>query len=88
MTKKITLDDFDIDNLEDIKIEFMPGCFDSFDSTQEELDELVAEITRMIKSGEFIENSHEITIDDFDSSDDLYSSPTEIELVVQKKGIH
>lgn len=29
------------------KIEFAPGCFDNFEGTQEELDELMAEITKM-----------------------------------------
>lgn len=29
-----------------IKIEFAPGCFDDFGGTQEELDELIAEITK------------------------------------------
>lgn len=28
----------------ELKIEFAPGCFDSFEGTQEELDELVKEI--------------------------------------------
>lgn len=30
-----------------LKIEFAPGCFDNFEGTQEELDELVAEIQEM-----------------------------------------
>jgi len=34
------------------EIVFMPGCFDSFEGTQEELDELVAEIKQMFESGE------------------------------------
>ena len=37
-----------------IKIEFAPGCFDNFDGTQEELDEFLAEIARMVESGEFL----------------------------------
>jgi hypothetical protein len=48
------------------KIEFAPGCFDNFDGTQEELDELVSEIHRMFKSGELEENSHEVDIEDLD----------------------
>jgi hypothetical protein len=35
-----------------LKLEFAPGCFDHFDGTQEELDEMVAEIQRMFESGE------------------------------------
>lgn len=31
----------------ELKVEFAPGCFDHFDGTQEELDELVAEIQKM-----------------------------------------
>lgn len=30
-----------------LKIEFAPGCFDSFEGTQEELDKMVAEIQDM-----------------------------------------
>lgn len=36
---------------------FAPGCFDSFDGTQEELDALMLDIQRMVESGEFMENS-------------------------------
>ena len=40
-----------------IKVEFAPGAFDHFDGTQEELDELLAEIQNMFanKSREEIE---------------------------------
>ena len=34
------------------EIVFMPGCFDSFEGTQEELDELVAEIKQIFEPGE------------------------------------
>ena len=46
-----------------IKIEFAPGCFDNFEGTQEELDELVAEITRMVESGEMLEESRQVDMD-------------------------
>lgn len=41
----------------EMKIEFAPGCFDNFEGSQEELDELVAEIQNMFanKSREEIE---------------------------------
>ena len=35
-----------------MKIEFAPGCFDNFDGTQEELDELMKQIQDMFDSGE------------------------------------
>lgn len=47
-------------NKEPMKLEFAPGCFDTFDGTQEELDELIAEIEKMVASGEFLENSEPI----------------------------
>lgn len=34
---------------------FAPGCFDNFDGTQEELDELLAEIQRLVDTGEIFE---------------------------------
>ncbi len=46
-----------------LKIEFAPGCFDHFEGTQEELDELIAEITKQFESGEFMENSKPIDMD-------------------------
>ena len=51
------------------KIEFAPGCFDQFDGTQEELDEMVAEIQRMFDNGEFEENSRLLTEDDLEDLD-------------------
>jgi hypothetical protein len=43
-------------------IEFAPGCFDSFEGTQEELDEMIAEITKAFENGE-LENSSPVDID-------------------------
>ena len=48
---------------------FTPGCFDSFDGTQEELDELVAEIQRMVNSGELFENSTALDLDELIKED-------------------
>ena len=45
------------------KIVFAPGAFDTFEGTQEELDELLAEITAAIESGEFLENSQPLDMD-------------------------
>jgi signal transduction protein with GAF and PtsI domain len=44
-----------------IQVEFAPGCFDDFDGTQQELDDLVAEIERLANSGEMFENSMPVT---------------------------
>lgn len=37
------------DKNKEMKIEFAPGCFDSFEGTQEELDQLIAEVQKMFE---------------------------------------
>jgi hypothetical protein len=39
------------------KIEFAPGCFDDFEGTQEELNEMIADLKNMVASGTLWENS-------------------------------
>lgn len=56
-----------------LKIEFAPGCFDSFEGTQEELDELIAEIQRMFESGEIEANAVELDIDTLLEEDPEYA---------------
>lgn len=51
------------------EIIFTPGCFDNFDGTQEELDELVAEIQRMVNSGELFESSTSLDLDELIKED-------------------
>jgi hypothetical protein len=53
-----------------MKLVFTPGCLDSFEGTQEELDELVAEIKRMFESGEFIEKAVPVTDESIDDLPD------------------
>lgn len=48
---------------------FAPGCFDNFDGTQEELDELVAEINRLVDSGEIFEKSKPLDPDTLDDEE-------------------
>lgn len=64
MAKTKKFEDLTNEEIKEMKIEFAPGCFDHFDGTQEELDELMAEITRMITSGEFKEKSKPLDPDD------------------------
>lgn len=52
-----------------MKIEFAPGCFDSFEGTQEELDGLIAEIQRMFDSGEAQEQARPLDMEDLDEED-------------------
>ena len=46
-----------------IEVVFAPGCFDNFDGTQEELDELVAQIQQMATTGELFEKSKPVDIE-------------------------
>lgn len=59
-------EDLTTEDFKEIKIEFAPGCFDNFDGTQEELDELVAHIKNMITSGDISENSRQLSEEDFE----------------------
>jgi len=52
--------------MQDMELEFAPGCFDDFEGTQEELDQLVAAITAAFKSGEFARESRELTDEEFE----------------------
>lgn len=57
------------EQMKDLKIEFAPGCFDSFEGTQEELDELVAQIKEMFASGEAQKLARPINFDELDEED-------------------
>ena len=48
------------------EIVFAPGCFDSFEGTQEELDNIVAEIKRVFESGEAMAMSKPIDLENMD----------------------
>ena len=52
-----------------MKVEFAPGCFDSFEGTQEELDELVAHIRGLVESGEIFEQSKPVDLSDLSEED-------------------
>lgn len=49
------------------KLVFAPGCFDDFEGTQEELDELIAQIQKSFEDGSLFEES---TLVDMDLLDD------------------
>ena len=48
----------------EIKIQFAPGCFDNFDGTQEELQEMIAMIRQMVNDGTLEENSTPVDPED------------------------
>jgi uncharacterized protein YjgD (DUF1641 family) len=51
------------------KIRFMPGAFDAFEGTQEELDELIAEINQLAESGEIHKRAQPVDMDEIAESD-------------------
>jgi hypothetical protein len=66
-----------------ITVEFAPGAFDEFDGTQEELDELIMEITRMAESGELAERSREIDLDNL--SEEEFEMLEKIDIDTERK---
>lgn len=68
-TDKKTFEELTPEELKDIKIEFAPGCFDSFEGTQEELDEFIATITEMFRSGEAQKKARPLDLDNLDEAD-------------------
>jgi hypothetical protein len=72
MTKDIkdkTFDELSVEDLKNIEIVFAPGAFDTFEGTQEELDEFMTEIQRMFTSGEILEKSQPLDIDSLDDEE-------------------
>jgi hypothetical protein len=51
-----------------IKVQFAPGCFDTFEGTQEELDELVKTLQNMSME-EILDSSLPIDSDDLDDDE-------------------
>jgi hypothetical protein len=67
--KEKKFEDLTAEDCKDLDIVFAPGCFDSFEGSQDELDEMIAEITQMIKSGKILENSQPLDVDNLDPED-------------------
>lgn len=55
------------------EIRFAPGAFDEFEGSQEELEEFVKEIQDLAASGELLENSYPVDMDQLEQEDpELY----------------
>jgi len=52
-----------------ITVKFDPGCFDDFEGTQEELDELIVEITKMFENGVDDSTLEEVDLEDLMEND-------------------
>ena len=62
-----------------MELVFAPGCFDNFEGTQEELDELVKEITETFSNSDALENAKPISIEDLVES----LTPEEVEEMLE-----
>ena len=69
MTDKKSFEELTADEMKDLKIEFAPGCFDEFEGSQEELDELVAQIKLMFENGEAQKLARPLDLDDLSDED-------------------
>lgn len=69
MTDNKDLKELSPEEFKELKLEFAPGCFDSFEGTQEELDELVAQIKEMFASGEAQQLARPIDVDELTEED-------------------
>lgn len=47
-----------------LKVVFAEGCFDNFEGTPEEMQELIAEIHRLVDSGEIFDQAVPVTEQD------------------------
>jgi hypothetical protein len=61
--KEKTFEELTTQDCKELTVEFAPGCFDTFDGTQEELDSLIAEIQLAIKDGSILEKSRPLDIE-------------------------
>lgn len=60
------------------KVVFAPGCFDSFDGSQEELDQLVGEIKTMFENMTPEELAERSVAVDLDEIEDLFEDDLEV----------
>jgi hypothetical protein len=64
---------------DELKITFAPGCFDGFDGTQEELEAMIAEVTKMFETGDFSSGNityldeHDLSEEEWDSLDEQHA---------------
>jgi len=50
--------------MSEMKIVFMEGCFDDFEGTQDELNELIAELNKQLQDGSLLMNAEPLSEED------------------------
>jgi len=71
-----------------LEVVFAPGCFDEFDGTQEELDELMKQIMAMAESGELEANATPVDIGNYEFDDDDEYDDLNINNINSGRNIH
>ncbi|MFY8212812.1 MAG: hypothetical protein ACOVLB_09120 [Candidatus Nanopelagicus sp.] len=71
-----------------INVIFAPGLFDNFEGTQEELDEMLAEIQALADSGELLELAEPIDLDNWTEEDDEMVSELVTKINDTKRKLH
>lgn len=77
-----------IENKKPINVIFAPGAFDEFEGTQEELDEMLAEIQALADSGELLELATPIDLDDWTEEDDEEVEELVTQIMDNKRKLH
>lgn len=65
-----------------IKVTFMPGAFDEFEGTQEDLDNLIKEIEQLAQSGELFKGPNIFDVEDLEEDFELRDS---LELLIESR---
>jgi hypothetical protein len=55
-----------VEDCKKLEIKILPGAFDGFDGTQEELDAIIAEFTELVRSGKFLEEAIPLDLADLE----------------------
>lgn len=71
-----------------MRLVFAPGCFDQFEGTQEELDELIEEIRETFESGEFLDKMVPVDPDEDADLIDFIESVTVDSIEYRNRTLH
>lgn len=71
-----------------MRLVFAPGCFDQFEGTQEELDELIEEIRETFEKGEFLDKMVPVDPDEDADLIDFIESVTVDSIEYRNRTLH
>lgn len=65
---------------ESYQLVFAPGCFDNFDGTQEELNEMIADIKRMVEDGTIFDEMEPLSEEEIEDLGLANFDPQEVDI--------